>query len=75
MQISEEKLISMHLNVLRQDFQVAFYYKNLSSPIKINQQALGIRDWKQTSTFPGITTLNGQNDQSDGYLLKRKSFF
>lgn len=63
----------MHLNVFRQDFQVAFYYKNLSGPIKINQHALGIQDWKQT--FPGLTILNGQNDQSDGYLLKRKNFF
>lgn len=59
MQISGEKSISTHLNVFRQDFQVAFYYKNLSSPIKINQQALGIQDWKQTFPFPWVDSIKG----------------
>lgn len=46
----------MHLNAFRQDFQVAFYYKNLSSPIKINQKALGMQVGKRR-TF-AFTWLN-----------------
>lgn len=64
----------MHLNVLRQDFQVAFYYKNLSSPIKINQQALGIRDGKQTFTFPWVNNTEWAK-WSEGWILAKEKKF
>lgn len=60
MQIPVEggKSINMHLNAFRQDFQVAFYYKNLSSPTKINQQALGMRDGKRrTFAFAWVNNI------------------